>query len=68
MSMPIITAADTGSILTFDAKKNVINNTKGVTHLFDAMGREYKNVDVAISSFSWKLTVNPILRDQKTDM
>lgn len=28
MSMPIITAADTGSILTFDAKKNVINNTK----------------------------------------
>lgn len=35
-------ATDTGSVLTYDADKNIITDTSKTTHLWDAFGRQYK--------------------------
>lgn len=42
MSKKVITAADTGSVLTYDREGNVVNDCSKETHLWDAMRREYK--------------------------
>lgn len=38
----VITAADTGSVLTYDKDGALLNDLVGHTHLWDAMKREYK--------------------------
>ena len=42
MSKKVITAADTGSVLTYDRNGNIVNDCSNETHLWDAMRREYK--------------------------